>query len=48
MRNAKPAESFVTSPPANNRFPSPNMNVTSPQDNSWMQRIPDMYRQLGM
>lgn len=48
IMNAKPVDNRVIEQPGKNPFPSPDMRVTSPQDNSWMNRIPDMFRQLGM
>jgi hypothetical protein len=48
IMNAKPADNRVIDGPSSNRFSSPDMRATSPQDNSWMNRIPDMYGQLGM
>ena len=47
IMNAKPADNRVISP-QRSQFPSRDMAVTSPQDDSWMQRIPGMFGQLGM
>jgi hypothetical protein len=48
IMNAKPADNRVLSQPNSSPFPPRPSVMTSPQDNSWMNRIPDMYRQLGM
>jgi hypothetical protein len=44
--NAKPVDNRVIEGPSKNPFPSPDKRVTSPQDNSGMNRIP--WGQMGM